>query len=92
MCLIFSAAEVSKMTAAVHGVLAGVPVPFPIDNNNACKDCGLTCPLAAGASATYTYQLPVKSAYPSVSYYSLLPDSDCFTIKQYRNPNFPSKN
>jgi Niemann-Pick C2 protein len=58
--------NVSAATAVVHGILAGIPIPFPIPNPDGCKDSGLTCPLSAGKSYTYSTDLPVKTMYPSV--------------------------
>lgn len=52
--------------AIVHGIIAGVPVPFPIPNPDACKDSGLTCPLKKGTQYTYTTQIFVRTEYPSI--------------------------
>lgn len=56
----------SKATADVHGILAGIPVSFPIPNPNGCKDCGLTCPVKKDTVNTYTTNIFVKKAYPEV--------------------------
>ncbi|XP_067682438.1 NPC intracellular cholesterol transporter 2 homolog a-like [Haliotis asinina] len=58
--------DVTSATAVVHGEIAGVDVPFPLDNPNACKDCGLTCPLKTGIGYKYAAVIPVKSMYPTV--------------------------
>ncbi|XP_046370785.1 NPC intracellular cholesterol transporter 2-like [Haliotis rufescens] len=58
--------EVTSATAVVHGIIAGVPVPFPLDNPQACKDSGLTCPLKTGTGYKYKSVIPVKSYYPDV--------------------------
>ena len=58
---------VSKATAVVHGVIHGVSIPFHIDNPDACKKSGLTCPLKPKLSVTYQAVLQVKTAYPDVS-------------------------
>lgn len=66
----FADKDVTDVTAVVHGVLSGVPVPFPISHPDACgdKDSGLTCPLtAAGGPYTYTATFFVEKAYPKVS-------------------------
>lgn len=57
---------ITKATAVVHGILAGVPIPFPIDCPAACKGCGLTCPVPKDKDTIYKLTLPVKTAYPSV--------------------------
>jgi len=46
--------------------LAGIPVPFPVDNPNACKDCGMTCPASSGKTVTYHADINVKTSYPKV--------------------------
>ena len=51
----------------VHGIIDGVPVPFPVDNPDVCKEHGITCPMAAEKTQTFKDILPVKSEYPSVS-------------------------
>lgn len=57
----------SSVTADVHGVIAGVPVPFPLSQPDGCKNSGLTCPLKAGTTYSYNNTIPVKRSYPSVS-------------------------
>ena len=51
----------------VHGVVAGVPVPFPVPNPDGCKNCGLTCPLAANKEVSFAASIPVLKSYPEVS-------------------------
>ena len=60
-------AQVASVKAEVHGIVAGIPVPFPLPNSDACKNSGLTCPMPANQKQTYQNELPVKSEYPSVS-------------------------
>ncbi|VDP77977.1 unnamed protein product [Echinostoma caproni] len=52
--------------AVVHGLVAGIPVPFPIEKDDMCSFTQPSCPLAANNLATYTYQLPVLQAYPKM--------------------------
>lgn len=59
-------AAVDKAKAVVHGIIAGVPLPFPLDNADACKDSGLTCPLASGGSFTYKQDIFVQKSFPKV--------------------------
>ncbi|XP_014663156.1 PREDICTED: epididymal secretory protein E1-like [Priapulus caudatus] len=56
----------AKGKVVVHGVIAGVPIPFPPPVVDACQNSGLTCPLASGTPYTYTAVLPVLKVYPSV--------------------------
>ncbi|ESN98367.1 hypothetical protein HELRODRAFT_84805, partial [Helobdella robusta] len=57
---------VSSATAVVHGIIDHIPVPFGIDNPNACVKSGLTCPLEAGKFYTYTTTLFIKEQYPAL--------------------------
>ncbi|XP_029454293.1 NPC intracellular cholesterol transporter 2 [Rhinatrema bivittatum] len=58
--------ESQSSTAVVHGILAGLPVPFPIPEADGCKS-GISCPIHPGNSYTYLATMFVKSAYPSIS-------------------------
>ena len=55
----------TQVSQIVHGVMAGMPIPFPLDNADACKDSGLTCPLQEG-DHSYHYTMFVKTVYPKV--------------------------
>lgn len=62
----FSSAVESKTSKAlVHGVIAGVPIPFPIPIEDGCKS-GIECPIQKETSYHYVNQLPVKTEYPSI--------------------------
>lgn len=50
----------------VHGILLGVPIPFPIPEADGCKS-GINCPIQKGKTYSYLNKLPVKNEYPSVS-------------------------
>lgn len=60
------AVESQTSTAVVHGVIAGVPVPFPIPIEDGCKS-GIQCPIQKQQMYHYLNSLPVKSEYPAVS-------------------------
>ncbi|EFA02897.1 ecdysteroid-regulated 16 kDa protein [Tribolium castaneum] len=60
-------ADSDTLTAVVHGVVLGVPLPFNLPNPDGCKDSGVSCPLRAGQSYTYKTSLPVLSSYPKVT-------------------------
>ena len=57
--------EIKTLKAVVHGVIAGIPIPFPLPNAEACGK-NLECPVTAGTSVTYFEGLPVKPIYPTV--------------------------
>jgi len=50
----------------VHGIISFIPIPFPVQPNDACVNSGLKCPLNANIKYRYTATLPVKTDYPSV--------------------------
>jgi len=50
----------------VYGHIAGVDVPFPLDNPDACKDSNITCPIHKNQAYSYRNVIFVKTSYPSV--------------------------
>ena len=63
----FTINEDSKTaTAVVHGIISGLPVPFPPDNPAGCKDSGLQCPLKSGSSYVYKTTIYVKPEFPTI--------------------------
>ncbi|XP_005724123.1 epididymal secretory protein E1 [Pundamilia nyererei] len=54
-----------ESTAVVHGVIAGVPIPFAIPNVDGCKS-GIQCPIQNGQTYHYVATLPVKDEYPAL--------------------------
>ncbi|XP_029191176.2 NPC intracellular cholesterol transporter 2-like [Acropora millepora] len=65
--VIFKPVEVvTSSKVVVHGIIEGVPVPFPISQPDGCVDHGLDCPLQPNKEYTFKATLPVKSAYPDM--------------------------
>ncbi|CAF0850234.1 unnamed protein product [Rotaria sp. Silwood1] len=62
--------EDSSITAkvSIHGIIAGIPVPFPLPDSDACK-LGIKCPINNNDINTASLSLPVLSSYPSMSLY-----------------------
>lgn len=60
-----SGTQSQNSTALVHGILAGIPVFFPIPEPDGCK-CGINCPIQKDKVYNYLNKLPVKSEYPSL--------------------------
>ncbi|CAK6957062.1 NPC intracellular cholesterol transporter 2-like [Scomber scombrus] len=60
-----SAVESQTSKATVHGIIAGVPVPYPIPNEDGCKS-GIQCPIKKQQTYHYLNSLPVKSEYPAI--------------------------
>ncbi|TPP67404.1 hypothetical protein FGIG_01931 [Fasciola gigantica] len=56
--------NVTTGRAYVHGIIAGIPIPFSLDDNDLCKFTKPPCEISAQAEAVYTYALPIKSYYP----------------------------
>jgi len=64
----FDSKEVAtKLTAVVHGIIASIPVPFPLDNPDACKNSNIICPTENGKHYTYQSTIFVKDSYPKIS-------------------------
>lgn len=61
-----SVVDTPKSTAVVHGIIAAIPVPFPIPVEDGCKS-GIQCPIQKQQMYHYVATLPVKSEYPAVS-------------------------
>lgn len=80
-----SGVESQTSKAVVHGVLAGVPIPFPIPIDDGCKS-GIQCPIVPQKPYNYVTELPVKNEYPAIKVvveWELRDDSskDLFCIK-----------
>ncbi|CAN9502183.1 unnamed protein product [Ophioblennius macclurei] len=52
-------------TAVVHGIIAGVPIPFGIPVGDGCKS-GIQCPIKTQQTYYYQATLPVKAEYPTL--------------------------
>jgi len=58
--------DVKTMSAYLYGVIAGIPVPFPLPQPDGCAASGGVCPIAAGTEVTFSEALKVQQAYPSM--------------------------
>ncbi|KAK3912615.1 Ecdysteroid-regulated 16 kDa protein [Frankliniella fusca] len=54
-----------RVFTKVHGIIAGLEMPFELKHPDACKDTGLVCPLAPGQH-TYTYSIFVDKSKPKL--------------------------
>lgn len=59
--------DATSLKMLVYGHIAGVDVPFPLDNPDVCKDSNVTCPAKKDQSYGYRNKIFVKSSYPSLS-------------------------
>jgi hypothetical protein len=49
------------------GMLGRIPIPFPLEPENACGNWGLQCPLVSGNKYTLKVELPIQSSYPEMN-------------------------
>lgn len=67
----------------VHGVIEGIPVPFTVDDPNACDGSAkIKCPLKAKQPYIYSTSIFVKSIYPKVGLVSIMLNIPCGSTVQ----------
>ncbi|XP_019889950.1 NPC intracellular cholesterol transporter 2 homolog a isoform X4 [Ooceraea biroi] len=61
--------DITQVNARVYGVLIDIPVPFPLDKPDACKDPddGISCPLHKNQEYHYRTSIFVQNKFPKVS-------------------------
>lgn len=59
----------TNATTSVHGIVAGVPLPYKTDYYRACQKAGLSCPLKPSSENIYMAKLYVSKLYPSLNLY-----------------------
>uniref|UniRef100_A0A914VRI0 MD-2-related lipid-recognition domain-containing protein n=1 Tax=Plectus sambesii TaxID=2011161 RepID=A0A914VRI0_9BILA len=59
--------EVKSFDASVRARLAGVSVPFNLEEPNACQNSNITCPLQADQIYYYSQTVHILENYPKVS-------------------------
>ncbi|XP_074640239.1 NPC intracellular cholesterol transporter 2 homolog a-like [Tubulanus polymorphus] len=64
--MVKNASPISGVTVVVHGLIGGIPIPWPGVHTDGCTQSGLVCPLKPSASYSYTTGILVSSKYPSV--------------------------
>ncbi|KAJ7352963.1 Phosphatidylglycerol/phosphatidylinositol transfer protein [Desmophyllum pertusum] len=59
--------NITAAKTVVHGTLpyVPVPVPFPVDNPDACKDQGIECPMFAGKHTHSKLCFQLRACTPS---------------------------
>lgn len=70
--------SVEKVNTVVHGIIEGLPIPFPLPNPDGCKETGLECPLVKGKTYSYATVLPVRKSYPKVRILNI-----CFEVRKF---------
>ncbi|KAK0056927.1 dnaJ subfamily C member 13 [Biomphalaria pfeifferi] len=64
----FNAAnDTSILHSKVFGIVADIPVPFPLPNQDGCRDSGINCPITKGQTYTYTSSFDVLPTYPQIT-------------------------
>ncbi|XP_070160181.1 NPC intracellular cholesterol transporter 2 homolog a [Polyergus mexicanus] len=61
--------DITQVYVHVYGVLIDIPIPFPFDKPDVCKDLndGVACPLHKDQEYHYTTSLLVQKKFPSVN-------------------------
>ncbi|XP_067681886.1 NPC intracellular cholesterol transporter 2-like [Haliotis asinina] len=59
-------ASSNNLTAEIDGIVAGIPVKFPMPNPNGCYQSGIECPISKSQTYCYTSNLAVLPSYPSI--------------------------
>ena len=57
---------ITNMDLKLYGLIAGVPVPFPLPESDGCVLCGNVCPVVAETDLVLTVGLDVKPFYPAM--------------------------
>ncbi|CAH8667605.1 unnamed protein product [Heterobilharzia americana] len=59
--------NVTKANAVVHGIIAGLPIPFTLPNPNVCDFVSPSCPLkSTEGKYTYKYAMLTSNEYPPI--------------------------
>ncbi|RNA31959.1 epididymal secretory E1 [Brachionus plicatilis] len=56
----------TSIKAKVSGVIFGIPIPFPLPDDNACN-LNANCPAQANSQNSVELKLPILKEYPSLS-------------------------
>lgn len=51
----------------LYGKIGGLPLPFPLNPNNACGNYGFSCPVKANESKQLRISLPVQRTFPRLA-------------------------
>ncbi|KAJ8308875.1 hypothetical protein KUTeg_013749, partial [Tegillarca granosa] len=54
----------SSLKAQIYGIVAGIPVSFPMPNPDGCNKSGIACPISQGSEYTYQSVFNVIPSYP----------------------------
>ncbi|KAL4238775.1 Phosphatidylglycerol/phosphatidylinositol transfer protein [Mactra antiquata] len=66
LALSFLAKEnATEANSVVHGIIGGVPVPFPMPADG-CTNHNLKCPIVAGTTIQYNNYIYISPEYPKI--------------------------
>ncbi|EEC08084.1 NPC intracellular cholesterol transporter 2 homolog a [Ixodes scapularis] len=63
----WSSVDSGSAKVRAHGMVMGVPIPLKMPNEDACVDCGISCPMRNGEKYLYKQGFEVKASYPKMS-------------------------
>ncbi|GFR68523.1 epididymal secretory protein E1-like [Elysia marginata] len=78
------AGSFTKAESKVHGIIAGIAVPFPLRDKDACNN--MKCPIKSGDKAVYKNSVAVLKNYPGIGVmvkWEIVSGKDtvlCFTV------------
>jgi hypothetical protein len=61
--ILFIGKDITAVKAAVHGIIAGIPILFPIPNADGCKNSNLVCPLKSGQTNVLIHTEEYKNVF-----------------------------
>ena len=64
--------DIDNATIALHAIIGGIKVPFPLTDNNLCVNHDVTCPLKAGQEVVPTITINVPGYAPSVNLIAIM--------------------
>lgn len=78
----FVGVDVKNVEAKAFGVLMDVPVPFPLEKPEICKDpdSGIKCPLKKDEEVEYKVSFFVEKKTPAVCVIELSPSLQTFNL------------
>ncbi|CAF2086594.1 unnamed protein product [Rotaria magnacalcarata] len=84
-----SKAPSNSVKVSIHGVISGIPIPFPLPDPDACK-LGIACPVNEHDVYTASLALDVLSSYPSLSLYVKIELVSGEKVQDYACLRFPA--
>nr|WLK26363.1 NPC2-a [Neoseiulus californicus] len=61
-----STVNADSVMVKAYGIIGGIPLPYPLNDTDACKNSGITCPVKSGTPLQYTKSFKVEKFYPAI--------------------------